>query len=73
MQRRLAELVGVAPEQVGLKAKTMEGLGAIGAGEAIAALAVATVEEARRAVARPRVRKRISPQRTQRAPRGHKR
>jgi 2-C-methyl-D-erythritol 2,4-cyclodiphosphate synthase len=44
MQRRVAEILGVAVEQVGIKAKTMEGLGAIGAGDAIAALAVALVE-----------------------------
>ena len=43
MQRRVAALLGVAAEQVGIKAKTMEGLGAIGAGDAIAALAVATL------------------------------
>ena len=71
MKRRLAELLGVAPEQVGIKAKTMEGLGAIGAGEAIAALAVATVEVARRAVARPRrARTGNAPQRPQRGRRG---
>jgi 2-C-methyl-D-erythritol 2,4-cyclodiphosphate synthase len=43
IQERLAGLLGVAADAVGLKAKTMEGLGAIGAGEAMAALAVATV------------------------------
>ena len=43
MQQRLAELLGVGADQVGVKAKTMEGLGVIGGGEAIAALAVATV------------------------------
>lgn len=36
----LAELLGVDPERVGLKAKTAEGLGEIGRGEAIAAEAV---------------------------------
>ena len=41
---RLAEILGVARGQVSVKAKTAEGLGAIGRGEAIAALAVATVE-----------------------------
>lgn len=45
MRQRLAELLGIAAEQVGLKAKTMEGLGTIGAGEAIAALAVAVIEQ----------------------------
>jgi len=49
MQRRLAALLGVAVDDVGLKAKTMEGLGAIGAGDAIGALAVAMVSAARRA------------------------
>jgi 2-C-methyl-D-erythritol 2,4-cyclodiphosphate synthase len=43
MRRRLAELLGVAPERVSLKAKSMEGLGAVGRGDAIAALAVALV------------------------------
>jgi len=53
IRRRLAELLRVGAEQVGVKAKTMEGLGAIGAGEAIAALAVAAVEpQPRRAPAR---------------------
>lgn len=66
MQRRLAALLGVTAEQVGIKAKTMEGLGAIGAGEAIAALAVATVAEARRGGAR----KKSAPQRAQRGRRG---
>jgi len=40
MRRRLAELLGVAPGAIGLKARTMEGLGPIGAGEAVAAQAV---------------------------------
>ena len=43
MQQRLAELLGVGADQVGIKAKTMEGLGVIGTGDAIAALAIATV------------------------------
>jgi 2-C-methyl-D-erythritol 2,4-cyclodiphosphate synthase len=43
MRARLAALLGVAEACVGLKARTMEGLGAIGAGEAIAAQAVALV------------------------------
>jgi 2-C-methyl-D-erythritol 2,4-cyclodiphosphate synthase len=40
MRLRLAELLGLAPDAVGLKARTMEGLGPIGAGEAVAAHAV---------------------------------
>jgi 2-C-methyl-D-erythritol 2,4-cyclodiphosphate synthase len=60
MRARLAALLGLDVACVGLKAKTMEGLGAIGAGEAIAALAVAVVE-----AARPRHRAAL----TRRAPR----
>ncbi|BDG62128.1 2-C-methyl-D-erythritol 2,4-cyclodiphosphate synthase [Caldinitratiruptor microaerophilus] len=41
MRRRLAAALGVAPEDVGIKATTNEGLGAIGAGEGIACYAVA--------------------------------
>lgn len=37
MAGRIAALVGIAADQVSVKAKTAEGLGAIGAGEAIAA------------------------------------
>jgi len=40
MRGRLAELLGVAPDAVGLKARTLEGLGPIGAGQAVAAQAV---------------------------------
>lgn len=40
MRARLAELLGVAEESVGIKATTNEGLDAIGRGEAIAATAV---------------------------------
>ncbi len=48
VQRRVAELLHVDTASIGIKAKTAEGLGAIGAGEAIAALAVALVEPLRR-------------------------
>ncbi len=46
MRARLAALLQVDQSCVGVKAKTMEGLGAIGAGDAIAVLAVALVEPA---------------------------
>jgi 2-C-methyl-D-erythritol 4-phosphate cytidylyltransferase/2-C-methyl-D-erythritol 2,4-cyclodiphosphate synthase len=40
MRERLAEVLGLAPERVNLKAKTNEGLDAVGRGEAIAAQSV---------------------------------
>jgi 2-C-methyl-D-erythritol 2,4-cyclodiphosphate synthase len=40
MRDRLAELLRISPEFVNIKAKTNEGVGAIGRGEAIAAYAV---------------------------------
>lgn len=42
---RLAGLLGIPETRVNVKAKTMEGLGPIGAGEAIAALAAVELEE----------------------------
>ncbi len=44
MRVALAKSLGIAPEQVNLKAKTHEGLGEIGRGEAIAAHVIATIE-----------------------------
>ena len=44
MRLRLAELLGVPADAVGLKARTMEGLGPIGAGEAVAAQAVVVLD-----------------------------
>jgi 2-C-methyl-D-erythritol 2,4-cyclodiphosphate synthase len=44
MQRRLADTLGVAPGHVSIKAKTNEGMGWIGRGEGIAAIAVALLE-----------------------------
>lgn len=41
IQERLAEVLGIAPDAVGVKASTGEGLGFIGRGEGVAALAVA--------------------------------
>lgn len=46
MAVKLAEALEVSPEAIGLKAKTNEGMGFIGRGEGIAAIAVATVERA---------------------------
>jgi len=40
----LAGVLGLAPEHVGVKASTGEGMGFVGRGEGVAALAVATLE-----------------------------
>jgi 2-C-methyl-D-erythritol 2,4-cyclodiphosphate synthase len=45
MRARLAEAVGLPPLEVNVKFTTSEGMGFIGRGEGIAALAVATVEQ----------------------------
>jgi len=44
IRRRIAEILGVEPERVGLKAKTGEGIGSVGREEVIAAQCVALVE-----------------------------
>jgi 2-C-methyl-D-erythritol 2,4-cyclodiphosphate synthase len=44
MREALAKSLGIGPERINLKAKTNEGLGEIGRGEAIAAHAIATIE-----------------------------
>ncbi len=44
MREALAKALGIQPEQINLKAKTNEGMDAIGRSDAIAAQAVATLE-----------------------------
>lgn len=44
MRAALAGALGISPDQINLKAKTNEGVDAVGRGEAIAALAIATLE-----------------------------
>ena len=46
MRARLSEAVGLAPLEVNVKFSTGEGMGFVGRGEGIAAMAVATVERA---------------------------
>lgn len=44
MRVAVAKSLGISPEQINLKAKTHEGLGEIGRGEAVAAHVIATIE-----------------------------
>jgi 2-C-methyl-D-erythritol 2,4-cyclodiphosphate synthase len=46
MRERVAELLGLEADAVNVKAKTMEGLGPVGAGDAVAAQALVVVESA---------------------------
>ena len=43
MRQKVAQLLGISPERVNIKATTMEGLDAIGRGEAIATQAAVTL------------------------------
>ena len=45
MQQRIAELLGIPPSRVSVKARTAEGLGPVGRGEAIEAHAAVLLEE----------------------------
>ncbi|MDD4879273.1 MAG: 2-C-methyl-D-erythritol 2,4-cyclodiphosphate synthase [Candidatus Omnitrophica bacterium] len=45
MKKTLASVLGIDEDRINIKATTQEGVGAIGRGEAIAAYAVASVEE----------------------------
>jgi len=45
MRRRIAELLDIEPAGVSVKAKTNEGLGPVGAGRALAAMAVVVLDE----------------------------
>lgn len=45
MRQKISEALGISNASVGIKATTNEGLGALGRGEGIAALAVASVEQ----------------------------
>jgi 2-C-methyl-D-erythritol 2,4-cyclodiphosphate synthase len=47
MREKLAEVLGIGPDQVSIKGKSNEGMGWIGRGEGIAALAVALLDGVR--------------------------
>lgn len=43
MQKKIGEVLGIAPDRVGIKATTMEGLGFVGRREGLCAIATATI------------------------------
>ncbi len=45
MRRRIAEVLSVSEDQIGIKAKTTDGLGFVGRGEGMAAYAVALISK----------------------------
>ena len=45
MRERLSRTLNIPPDRIGIKATTNEGLGFLGRGEGIAAMAIATVEK----------------------------
>jgi 2-C-methyl-D-erythritol 2,4-cyclodiphosphate synthase len=47
MRAALAQALGIEQSRINLKAKTNEGTDAIGRGEAVAAHAIATIEDSR--------------------------
>jgi len=46
MREKISAVLGIAPNRVGIKATTNEGMGFVGAGEGMAALAVALIQPA---------------------------